>query len=71
MPVVSPDGQWVVFWAKGELRRVPLDGGPPQTIGPAMVYPPFGLAVDATGRVAFGREDGRIWLLTRGSPRPR
>ena len=31
-PFFSPDGQWVGFWARGALRKVPLDGGPPLTI---------------------------------------
>jgi eukaryotic-like serine/threonine-protein kinase len=26
-PFFSPDGQWVGFWAAGELRKVPLSGG--------------------------------------------
>jgi hypothetical protein len=28
VPVVSPNGQWVVFWADGAIRRIPLAGGP-------------------------------------------
>ncbi len=31
-PFFSPDGQWVGFWARGALRKVPLDGGPPMPI---------------------------------------
>ena len=26
-PFVSPDGQWVVFYAEGKVSKVPLDGG--------------------------------------------
>src|SRR6185436_17644681 len=31
-PFFSPDGQWVGFGAGGELRKVPLSGGPAVTL---------------------------------------
>jgi serine/threonine-protein kinase len=31
-PFFSPDGRWVGFSAKGEMRKISLDGGPPITI---------------------------------------
>jgi eukaryotic-like serine/threonine-protein kinase len=31
-PFISPDGQWVAFFAGGSLQKVRLDGGEPQTI---------------------------------------
>jgi serine/threonine-protein kinase len=38
-PFFSPDGAWLGFWADGELKKVPLAGGPVTTIcrvqGPA------------------------------------
>ena len=36
-PFFSPDGQWVGFWAGGELRKVPLGGGPAVTLCNARV----------------------------------
>ncbi len=27
-PFFSPDGQWIMFWAGGRARRIPVDGGP-------------------------------------------
>ena len=67
LPVVSADGQWVVFWAKGEIRRVPLEGGPVQTVVAGVDDPPFGMTVGITGRVAFGRELDGIWQAVSGS----
>lgn len=32
LPFFSPDGSWIAFFAGGELRKVPVDGGIPQTI---------------------------------------
>jgi serine/threonine-protein kinase len=31
-PFFSPDGQWLGFFADGELRKIPVRGGPVQTI---------------------------------------
>ena len=31
-PFFSPDGQWVAFFARGELKKVRLSGGPPTSI---------------------------------------
>ena len=31
-PFFSPDGQWVGYWAAGQVRKVPLRGGPPVPI---------------------------------------
>ena len=33
-PFLSPDGRWVGFWARGALKKVPLDGGPAVEICP-------------------------------------
>jgi hypothetical protein len=35
VPFFSPDGQWIGFFANGELRRVSRHGGAPVTIAPA------------------------------------
>jgi eukaryotic-like serine/threonine-protein kinase len=31
-PFVSPDGKWVGFFSKSELRKVPIEGGEPTTV---------------------------------------
>ena len=64
-PFFSPDGRWVGFSAKGEMRKISLDGGPFHTITPGtftgaswrpdntIVYSPIGRPglsiVDADG----------------------
>ena len=35
MPFFSPDGEWIAFFSGNSLKRVPLVGGPVQTIAPA------------------------------------
>jgi Tol biopolymer transport system component len=61
VPAVSPDGQWVAFWAQKAIRKVSLDGGPVMDLAAGLAEPPWGLVWDARGRVFFGRDDGRIW----------
>jgi eukaryotic-like serine/threonine-protein kinase len=67
---VSPDGQWVAFWANGAIRKVPVGGGPVVDLASGVTDAPCGLAWDAGGRVFFARDDdGRIWAIPpEGAP---
>jgi eukaryotic-like serine/threonine-protein kinase len=38
-PFLSPDGQWVGFFADGKLKKVPVGGGPVQTLTAAAASP--------------------------------
>jgi len=66
VPAVSPDGQWVAFWAGGVIRKVPLGGGPVMDLASRLARPPWGLVWDARGRVFFGRQLGPIWQIPPG-----
>jgi serine/threonine-protein kinase len=71
VPAVSPDGQWVAFWAARVIRKVPLGGGPVTEMASGIATPPRGMAWDARGRVLFGGDDGRIWQVpAEGKPSP-
>ena len=50
-PFFSPDGQWVGFWAGGELRKVPLSGGPAVTLCKAAAL--FGASWGSDGTIVF------------------
>ncbi|MBI4477924.1 MAG: serine/threonine-protein kinase [Acidobacteria bacterium] len=39
-PFFSPDGEWVAFWAGGQLRKISVSGGAPVTL--ATIPNPFG-----------------------------
>jgi len=68
-PAVSPDGLWVAFWANAAIRKVPLGGGPVMDLASGRAVPPWGLVWDARGRLFFGGEDGRIWMIpAEGAP---
>jgi serine/threonine-protein kinase len=57
-PFFSPDGQWVAFWAKNELKKVSLDGGLPISIAtyidPTGLYPPMGGCWSSGGTIYLG-----------------
>ena len=76
LPAVSPDGQWVAFWAGGAIKKVPFGGGLAVDLAlgigdpaPVLGNPPFGLVWDALGlffarrSVGLGRDNGRIWTI--------
>ena len=63
VPAVSTDGQWVAFWARGAIRKVPLSGGPELTVASGAAQPPWGLAWDEAGQLVFGVEFGPIWAV--------
>ena len=65
-PFFSPDGQWLGFWADGQLRRVSVSGGQPVTVGPSAA--PLG-ASWMDDWIFFGQLDG-IWRVPWTGGRP-
>jgi eukaryotic-like serine/threonine-protein kinase len=53
-PFFSPDGQWVGFGADGELRKVPLSGGPAVTLCKASAL--FGASWGDDGTIVFAEQ---------------
>ena len=64
VPAVSPDGQWIAFWANGAIRKVPTAGGPVMSLMSGLTRPPWGQVWDTRGSLFFGRDDGRIWRIS-------
>jgi hypothetical protein len=56
---LSPDGQWVGFFADSALKKVSLHGGPPVTISDAGVYT-FGASWGENGLIVTS------WLVEGG-----
>jgi serine/threonine-protein kinase len=52
-PFFSPDGQWIGFWQAASLKKVPLAGGPVQTLCEAQN--PYGVSWSADGTILFGQ----------------
>jgi eukaryotic-like serine/threonine-protein kinase len=68
VPAVSPDGQWVAFWAGGVLKKVRLAGGPVMDLASGVASPPRGLVWGSAGSLFCGR-DLRIWTMPpEGAP---
>ena len=66
-PFFSADGQWLGFFADGQLKRVSVSAGAPVTLGPART--PWGASWTADDTVLFGQPDG-VWRVpgTGGTP---
>jgi len=51
MPFVSPTGEWIGFVSGGQLKKVPITGGPPISLAEAPV--PSGATWGTDGRIVF------------------
>jgi serine/threonine-protein kinase len=71
-PAVSPDGRWVVFEAGGQLKKVPLGGGPAVSI--AAVATVAGATWVSNDTILFTNNSvrGSLWLVgaSGGPPVP-
>jgi serine/threonine-protein kinase len=68
-PFFSPDGQSVGFAANGELRRVPLAGGPAVTLCRAAAL--FGASWGDDGTIVFAKErNGGLWRVPAAGGTP-
>jgi serine/threonine-protein kinase len=68
-PFFSPDGQWVGFGADGELRKVPLTGGPAVTLCRAVAL--FGASWGDDGTIVFATErNGGLWRVPAAGGTP-
>ena len=55
---LSPDGQWVGFWAGGKLKKVSISGGAPVTLCDG--GNPYGASWGPEDKIVFGRGPGGI-----------
>jgi hypothetical protein len=67
-PFFSPDGQWIGFYAAGQLKRVAVTGGAPVTVGAA--DNPWGASWGADDMILYGQGAQGIWRVpgTGGIP---
>jgi serine/threonine-protein kinase len=57
-PFFSPDGQWIGYWAAGQIRRVPLGGGPSVPIVATSQL--FGISWGDDDRLVFASSSGGL-----------
>jgi Tol biopolymer transport system component len=69
-PFFSPDGRWVGYWTAGEIRKVPLAGGPSVRVCEASFL--FGASWDNHDRIVFAHATGVLWEVPAagGTPAP-
>ena len=63
-PFFSPDGQWVGFFADGQLKRIPVAGGTAVALGKATN--PFGASWGADNTILFGQPEGIMRVSANG-----
>ena len=64
-PFFSPDNQWIGFFEDGELKKVPIAGGPVITLG-AVKGEPRGASWGDENTIVFATDDGNtgLWRIS-------
>jgi serine/threonine-protein kinase len=73
VPFFSPDGQWIGFYQsqgpRGELKKVPLSGGP--AVALCSTTPLWGVNWGSHGKIVFAnRPDGGLWQVSDAGGTP-
>ncbi|TDI44942.1 MAG: serine/threonine-protein kinase [Acidobacteria bacterium] len=63
-PVFSPDGEWILFHASGELKKVPVHGGIPTTLCAAATL--FGASWPVDDFILFASQQGVLRVSANG-----
>jgi eukaryotic-like serine/threonine-protein kinase len=66
-PFFSPDGQWIGYVSGGEIRRVPLAGGPSVRVTDVGVS--YGASWGDDGRIVYS-SGGELWEVPAGGGEP-
>jgi serine/threonine-protein kinase len=69
-PFFSPDGKWIGFWAKGELKKIGVAGGPATTI--CRTGQIFGASWGEDDQIVFAETLSGLFQVAAagGTPRP-
>ena len=59
-PFFSPDGQWLGFWADGQLKKISVTGGAPVAL--CDCSEPFGVGWGPDDTILFGSREG-VWRV--------
>jgi Tol biopolymer transport system component len=68
-PVFSPDSQWLGYFNDDKLFKVPIDGGPSQTLT-SFSGTAFGADWDTDGTIIFNREWRGLWQVSERGGEP-
>ena len=67
-PFISPDGQWVGFWAENEIRKVPISGG--AFVKLCDGYHPWGASWGDNDEIVSGMGEFGIWRVSADGGEP-
>jgi serine/threonine-protein kinase len=56
---ISPDAEWIGFWADGSIKKVRTEGGPTMSVCDARL-PPWGASWGPNDTIVFGQHNGGI-----------
>jgi serine/threonine-protein kinase len=68
-PFFSPDGQWLGFWQQGQLKKVPVNGGPPVPIAD-VTSTPWGVTWGKDNNLTFGAGAAGVWKVASAGGKP-
>ena len=68
-PFLSPDGQWVGFWASGSLKKTAIDGGSPVVLCDAVDL--SGASWGGDGNIIAALSFGKLSTVPSSSGRPK
>lgn len=69
MPVFSPDGRWIAYWADKQVFKVPVDGGSPVALSEVPARP-FGMSWAPDGRIFLGQAAGGLQYVPASGGTP-
>ena len=67
-PFFSPEGEWVGFWAEGQLKKVAIRGGAPVSLCEAQI--PWGARWGADDTIVFGQRGAGILRVSANGGTP-
>ena len=67
-PFLSPDGQWLGFWAEGKLKKVAVSGGAPVVLCDA--ENPHGASWTEENTIVYGQGRAGIWQVSANGGEP-
>ena len=71
LPSFRPDGKWVGFFVAGEIRKLPLAGGPSVHVADTgLVLGPLGASWGDDDRIVFARRPGALWEVAASGGAP-
>jgi serine/threonine-protein kinase len=68
-PFFSPDGEWVGFWAAGQLKKIALAGGPPVPLCETGMI--FGASWETNDFIVFAGSEGGLQSVSAEGGAPR